>query len=50
MPVSMEFPPFFSPEERDAMQKEDPDGYRDAGHERAAAIYLPFLEKLEGSQ
>jgi len=50
LPNSELFPPLFSREERDTMQKEDPDGYRYAGHERAAAIYLPFLEKLEGGQ
>ena len=49
LPDSELFPPFFSAEERDTLQKEDPDRYRDTGHERAAAIYLPFLEKLDGS-
>ena len=49
LPNSELFPPLFSIEERDSLQKEDPDAYRDTGHERAASIYLPFLEKLENT-
>ena len=46
LPHSELRPPVFSPEEAESLRQRDPDGFVDIGHERRAAIYLPFLEKL----
>ena len=50
MPHSELHPPVFSPEEAESLRQQDPDGFVDIGHERRAAIYLPFLEKLSKAE
>ena len=46
LPHSELHPPVFSPEETESLRQLDPDRFVDLGHERRAAIYLPFLERL----
>ena len=46
LPHSELHPPVFSPEEAESLRQQDPDGFVDIGHERRAAIYLPFLERV----
>lgn len=47
LPHSKLYPPLWSPEEREALRDKDPVAFREQGHERAAAVYLPFLAELE---
>ena len=46
LPHSELHPPVFSPEGAESLRQQDPDGFVDIGHERRAAIYLPFLERV----
>ena len=46
LPHSELHPPVFSTEEAESLRQQDADRFVDIGHERRAAIYLPFLEKL----
>jgi pimeloyl-ACP methyl ester carboxylesterase len=50
LPHSELFPPLWTPEERKSLQEQDPQRFRELGHERTAAIYLPFLAKLESAR
>ena len=46
VPHSELHPPVFSTEEAESLRQQNADRFVDIGHERRAAIYLPFLEKL----
>ena len=46
LPHSELHPPVFTHEEAETIRQQNADRFVDIGHERRAAIYLPFLEKL----
>ena len=47
LPHSELHPPVWAPEERESLMRENPQRFREVGAERMAAIYLPFLAKVE---
>ncbi len=50
LPHSELHPPVWSPEETRSMRDEDPVKVRELAHARRAAVYLPFLERLERTE
>ena len=46
LPHSELHPPVFTPDEAESLRLQDADRFVDLGHERRAAIYLPFLERV----
>ena len=39
--------PLWSPEQTENLREQDPERFRELGHERRASVYLSFLEKVE---
>ena len=50
LPHSELHPPLWSPEEAEKLRQEDPEKFRELGHERRASVYLSFLEKVEAAR
>ena len=50
LPHSELHPPLWSPEEAEKLRQQDPEKFRELGHEQRASMYLSFLEKVEAAR